>query len=831
MHPGGGRRRRSLWIVVLIALAPLCAIAGGLGYVEYVQLAQVVDQKFAGRRWDFPSRIFADEFLIYVGMDVAASGLPRRLERLRYREVDTAAAAGGELRRSPAGFEIALRAGARGRSQTQHVRLDVDDGRVTTITDLDKDERLAQVALEPEELTGIYEGEWKERRAIHVTDVRPILIRAILVTEDSRFFNHHGIDAVGIARAALANLRSGGVRQGGSTLTQQLMKNFFLSSDRTLKRKLNEIAMALVAETRYSKMQILENYLNEIYLGQRGARGIFGVAEAAQFYFGKDPRDLDVAEVALIAGLIRAPNAYSPYHSPERAMERRNTVLRLLLEAGEIDQPTYDAACKSPLGVVAPREDTDDAPFFVDYVKSELVGRFPAQVLTSEGLKIYTTLDPLLEEEAQRAVSGGILKLETDHPRLKRAEQDDRLEGALIAIAPHTGEIKALVGGRHYQESQFNRVTQSLRQPGSVFKPIVYLTALLANGDGRVTPTTILDDSPFTWLYDQDREWSPRNYKDRYLGMVTARTALEQSLNAATARVAQGVGIDAVVALAHSLGITSTLPAVPALTLGAADVGLLEMTTAYAVFANGGSRAEPIAIKRVESREGDLIVGTPPVLSAVIAPPAAFVLTHMLEGVLDRGTGRGARAAGFRRPSAGKTGTTNDYRDAWFIGYTPDLLASVWVGFDHRSALDLSGGQAALPIWTDFMKQATAADPPRPFIEPPGVTMVRVDRTTGRAVAADEAGSGASEDIIDEAFLAEEPADSGGTLETPDGEQVRPAEDRAAPPDADENPPAQFEEPAPDEDESNPPRSHGHGGEEAPDEAPHPDGLREEPLA
>ena len=771
-------RLRSLVKGLLLAAIPIVGIAAVFAYSGYYRLAQVVDEKFAGRRWDFPSRIYSDECLLYVGLNVDAAGVPRRLERLTYRAVAEAPAAGGEFRRTDAALEIALRPGAQGRAATQPVRLDLDHGRITAITDLGSDEALAAVALEPEELTGIYQGEWKDRRAIKVVDVAPILVRAILVTEDSRFFSHYGVDLIGVGRAAFANLRSGKVRQGGSTLTQQLMKNFFLTTDRTLSRKVVELGMALVAERRYSKMQILENYLNEIYLGQRGARGIFGVAEASQFYFGKQPRELSVPEAALLAGLIRAPNTYSPFVSPARARERRNTVLRLLLDAGDIDQAAFDAAAKAPLGIVVAPPDSAIAPFFVDYVKAELAKRFPAGVLTTEGLNIYTTLDPLLQEQAQLAVQARLEKLEKERPKLAAAAAKERIEAALVALAPSTGEIKAMVGGRNYQASQFNRATQAKRQTGSTFKPIVYLAAMLDTDPARhLTPATRLDDSPFTWPLADGRDWSPTNYGDKYFGDVSARIALEHSLNAATARVAQSVGLHPIVELAQAMGIDEPLPEVPSLALGAAEVTPLAMASVYAVIASGGTRAEPVAIKRVTSRDGEVILGEPPALRAVVPPDTAYVLTHMLEGVLDEGTASSARAAGFRHPAAGKTGTTNDYRDAWFIGYTPDLLAAVWVGFDRRSALGMSGATAALPIWTDFMKSAVAALPPRPFLPPPGVTMVRLDRGSGALIAASSDATTREGSIV-EAFLdADAPA-----APAPDGQPAEGAPDVAPAP-------------------------------------------------
>lgn len=756
------RRLRSLAIVLLLALVPMGAAAGLALVGGHQHYARVVDEKFAGRRWDFPSRIYSDEFLLHPGLDLDASGVARRLERLRYRPVEEAPRAGGEYRWRDDALDVALRPGARGRQSTERVRLALEDGVVRSVSDLESGEDRGAVSLEPEELTGIYEGEWEGRRAVRVVDVAPILIRAILVTEDRRYFEHNGVDLVGVARAMVANLRAGEVRQGGSTLTQQLMKNFFLTSERTVSRKLEEMAMALVAERRYSKMQILENYLNEIYLGQRGARGIFGVAEASAFYFGKDPRDLDVAEAAMLAGLIRAPNAYSPFRAPERARDRRDTVLRELREAGDIDERTLEEALASPLDVIAPRRESKDAAFFVDYVKRELADRFSESVLTTEGLQIYTTLDPLVQEQATDAVQSGLAELEDAHERLRDRAEAQRLEAALVAIAPRTGAIRALVGGRSYAQSQFDRATQARRQPGSAFKPVVYLAGVVATEPERhITPATLVEDAPFTWRYE-GQEWTPRNYGDRYLGEITVRTALEKSSNAAAARVAEVVGLDAIIDLAERMGVESPLPSVPSIVLGSAEVTPLEMVSTYGVLASGGIRAEPFTIRRVETRDGEEILGEVPVFTRVVSPAEAFVVTHMLEGVMDAGTARGARARGFSRPAAGKTGTTNEYRDAWFIGFTPDLLAGTWVGFDGDERLDLSGGRAALPIWTSFMAEATASSPERGFLPPPGVSLVEVDRRTGRPPTDD-----ASAVRIHEAFLAGEEPVWSNPLEIP----------------------------------------------------------------
>ncbi|MBI3302038.1 MAG: PBP1A family penicillin-binding protein, partial [Deltaproteobacteria bacterium] len=546
-------------------------------------------------------------------------------------------------------------------------------------------------------------------------------------------FEHEGIDLWRIVGAGWANLLAGRAVQGGSTLTQQLVKNFFLSREKTMGRKLVEICMAIIVENHYSKLEILENYLNEIYLGQRGAKSIFGMWEAARFYFGKEPRDLTLGEMAVLAGMVKAPNRYAPTRHPEMTLQRRNYVLQRMLELGDITQEEFQAALQELVGSRNLPPDVNGAPYFADMVREELKENYPDVVLTTAGLQIFTSLDMRLQRIAQEVVRKGLDELEAAHPRLRRTKPEDRLQACLIAIQPQTGEIRAMVGGRDYQASQFNRVTQAHRQPGSVFKPIVYLTALAAEREereGRFLPTSLVEDAPFTWFYE-DKEWSPGNYKDEYLGTVTLRRALENSLNAATARIAQQVGIEPIRQTARRLGFVSPLPPYPSLVLGSAEVTPFEVAVAFSTLANQGLRVTPLTIKRVSNQDGETLERRAVQVEQAIPPEDAYLLTHLLEGVIERGTGRGARQKGFERPAAGKTGTTNDFGDAWFVGYTPDLLTVVWVGFDHREPLKLSGAQAALPIWTEFMKRATAGRPVSGFTPPPGIVLVPIDRLTG----------------------------------------------------------------------------------------------------
>lgn len=746
------KRRLPFLTLFALVVPPLLAVALTAGWVFYGNVEELLAAKFDGRRWDFPTKIYSDHYPVYVGMPLSRDSLVQRLTRLGYRQVPVLPTARGEYRlvEFPPTVEIRLKAFQYPsyRERGRGVRIELSRREfVSAITDLDSDEVLFDVSLEPVVVTGLHGDIQEDRREMKLAEIPVPLVRAVVTVEDRRFFEHFGLDLRGLARAVIVNLRAGGVRQGGSTLTQQLMKNFFLTDARTLTRKLKEAVMALVAEKNFSKEAILESYLNEIYLGQKGPVGVHGIWEAAKFYFGREPRELGMGQIALLAGLIRAPNYYSPHTHPDRALERRNVVLRTMLRAGEIDQRTYKAALGEPLAVVAPPPSTQGSPYFVDYVRRELQETFPNEVLTSEGYSVFTTLDPELQNAAEQAVSGGLSRLEQDFPFLTKPGGGG-LQAALIATNPRTGAIVAMVGGRNYRSTQFNRVTDAKRQPGSVFKPIVYLTALSAESPGSVhyLPTTIVDDAPFIWEYDK-KQWEPHNYDDEYFGPVTIRRALELSLNAATASVARDVGIEAVRDMAVRLGIDESIPALPAIALGGWEVSPLEIARAYGVFASGGLATEPISIAKVVSREGGVVEGNRIAIRSAISPADAYLVTHLLEGVVERGTARKLRRIGFTPPAAGKTGTTNDYNDAWFAGYTRDVLAVVWVGFDHSRKLGLTGSTAALPIWTEFMKYAAAGKEPRPFEVPEGIVFEDVDIDSGMVA------TWACRDTVREAFL------------------------------------------------------------------------------
>jgi penicillin-binding protein 1B len=723
-------------VAVVVVVGVAAAALAVLAWPRYRALERIVSERFGGRPWAVPARVYGDAFSVYPGLDLAGSGFFARLQRLGYREVPDAVRVRGEFRRDPRGttidlflheFHYPLHPEA-GRA----VRLELARGVVTGVRELASGDELFDLALEPEPLAGLYDEVWEERRVVPLAQVPPRVVQAVLAIEDGRFYEHGALDLRGIARALVRNVTAGHVVEGGSTLTQQLMKNFFLSEARTFRRKATELAMAIIAERRYTKDQILELYLNEIYLGQSGLKGIFGVSEAAHFYFGKELADLTTGEAALLAGLIRAPNAYSPFRNPERARGRRDLVLAAMTGAGVLDESEAAAARAEPIVLRTFAPDRNEAPYFVDFVRRELAASYPPEALTGAGLRIFTALDPEMQIAAERAIQDGLQAIERQHPKLARAEPEERLQAALIALHPATGEIRAMVGGRDYRVTQFNRVTDARRQPGSVFKPIVYFAALdPEGGPPHVLPTSTIADVPFTWPYD-GRSWTPANYQDRYLGMVTIRRALEMSLNSATARVAFEIGLPRVQDAAARLGFPDPLPALPAMVLGSFEATPLTIAEVYAVFASQGQRTHARAVKQVASEADQLVEGGRPLaIASVVSPQVTYLVTHLLEGVVDHGTGRGVRTAGFDRPAAGKTGTTNDYGDAWFAGYTPDLVTVVWVGFDHRRPLGLSGGQAALPIWTAFMRAVTAGRPVRDFDVPDGVVLVTIDPTTG----------------------------------------------------------------------------------------------------
>ena len=635
------------------------------------------------------------------------------------------------------------------------VRLLMDGGRIRQLMTT-AGEPLEEIELEPETLTGLGGAANQLRHPVTLAVVPKHLVQAVLAAEDHRFFEHPGVDLRAVVRAVWVNLRRGGVTQGGSTLTQQLVKNLVLTPKRTWGRKVREAALALAIEQRYSKDEILSAYLNGIYLGQHGGFAVYGVGAASRSFFGKDIERLTLGEAATLAGIIRAPNTYSPVHQPARARDRRNVVLRQMRDLRMLDDKRLAQASQERLVVQRGPVINALGPYFADWVRGQVEQTQPADESSSGGLRIYTTLNPILQRAAEGALARGLDRLEGQYRALRRSDPGARLQGALVAVDARTGEIRAMVGGRDYGQSQFNRVVQARRQPGSAFKPFVYLAALGHGPRGEppnFTPASLLEDRPLT-IGTGRNVWTPRNYENRYEGTVTVRRALEQSLNAATVWMAETVGYDVVIRLARDAGFTSPMEPVPALVLGSFEVTPIELASAFAALANGGDRIRPTGLRAVVDREG--AVSEPRAeRKPGLRPDEAFLITHLLRGVIDRGTGASARALGVEGPVAGKTGTTNEGRDTWFVGYTPRLVALVWVGFDQRDALRLSGAQAALPIWADFMRTALGVVPAVAPEPPPSITFREVDAANGKLATA------WCPVVIREAFLAStEPRDT-----------------------------------------------------------------------
>jgi penicillin-binding protein 1B len=720
-------------LAVLFALPPLI-----YQFVNYYEsLEHEVVARFSGKRWSLPSQLYSDSTLIYPGERLNEIGFFQRLARLNYHRVEpgTVTIRGEYSFDEKRGLLVLFLHNFRypfGDTAGELVSMKISPLQtIEWIEDGATRKPQYSIELEPELLGAIFQGNWEQRRLVPLADIPPAMVDSVLAAEDHRFYQHHGIDLARTAQAAWIDFSAGHVLQGGSTLTQQLMKNFFLTSSRDWHRKVTEALMAYIAEKRYSKDEILELYLNDIYLGQRGQEGIYGVWEAAQFYFSKEPRDLTLAEMATVAGMIRSPNRFNPFRHAADAQARRNEVLASMLRDGYISKAAYDQAVTELLRTREPYTETNDAPYFVDYVKHELAERYPPLVLTGEGLRIFTTLDVHMEKQAERAVTHNLLNLEEKHPSLKRREKTQRLQSCLVALEPQTGKIRAMDGGRDYRQSQFNRVTQSHRQPGSAFKPVTYLAALDETFDRRAhfLPTSYIDDKAFTWQFGET-SWTPKNYKDRYFGRVTVQFALEESLNAATLRLADAIGLDHVLAMASKLGFNN-LPPYPSVVLGGIEVEPIQLAAMYAILANEGMQVQPYAVTAVVNQKGQVIEGHELKAEQVLSPEVAYTMDYMLEQVINHGTGHGARKAGFMRPAAGKTGTTNDSNDAWFAGFTPNLLSVVWTGFDQKQALGLTGAEASLPAWTDFMKQATASRPDGDFPVPPDIAKVNVDPLTG----------------------------------------------------------------------------------------------------
>ena len=733
---GAGARSTGEWLTRgLGGLGAAIGFALGLILAGWVlEIDRVVVERFEGQRFRVPSRVYSAPLIVYPGTDWQRVDLAGWLLRLGYREQpgDGPLQPGGyawrpgRLRVHLRAFDHPLRP-----EPARELTFRLAGGLIEDIEETHTGASVAVVVLEPEPVSAFLGEDREQRELIKIEAVPHHLVGAIYAVEDKRFEAHHGIDFQRVVGALLANIKAGHVEQGASTLTQQLVKNFFLTPERTFRRKLKEVVMALVVEARYTKREILQAYLNEIYLGQRGSTQVHGVGEAARLYFGKSVAELSLAEAALLAAIIQSPNRISPHRQPERAVARRNLVLELMLQQNRISAESYERARTEALRLAAISGDSGQARYFLDALSQQLPDVYDADVLSSEGLRIYSTLDPRVQRSAVRALRAGLERIESQLPGPREGAQP--LQGCLIAMRPQTGEVLALVGGRNYGGSQWNRCVHARRQVGSVFKPFVYVAALEPASGPLVTLVDLLDDAPIEIESpDSPEPWRPENYDHEFRGPVSVRKALESSLNVPAVRLGQRVGIARVAAVAHALGITSPLPEVPSLALGTAEVAPIEIVRAYATLANGGRRPTPrMFVDVVEAggvaKENRPLRGSVPVLD----PAAAYLAVSLLEGVVDRGTAARVRAQGMRGPIAGKTGTTDDEFDLWFVGFTPELVAAVWVGFDDPAPVGMPSSRGALPIWTDFMSDVLGLRVRGSFPRPSGLEEIAVDPESG----------------------------------------------------------------------------------------------------
>lgn len=596
--------------------------------------------------------------------------------------------------------------------------------RLTTLKDY-RPYVVSEVYADDEILIGEFFIE--NRTIVPLAQMPKMLIKAFVAAEDARFFEHKGIDYWRILGAAFRNIEALDVVQGGSTITQQIAKSFFLTPEKSLTRKLKEAILAQRIEHYLTKNEILFLYLNQIYLGE----GAYGVGAAAKTYFGKPVQHLTLAECALLAGLPPAPNSFSPLRNPKKARERQLYVLHRMLErkmitpeqAKKAESEEIRLRAKGPKGYL-------EAPYVLEQIRVYVEEKYGKEMLYKGGLKIYTTLNTRLQRAAQRALLKGLEEYEA---RAGKGKGKGQVQGAFVALDPQTGYILAMVGGRDFTASQFNRATQARRQAGSAFKPIVYAAAL----DKGFTPATIIVDEPFKYVDVPGKEpWEPQNFDREFWGPITLRKALTFSRNVVTVKIAQSIGVDYIIQYAQNLGIKSKLEPHLSLALGAANVTLLELTSAFGVFAAQGFRAEPILITRIVDKDGNILEEVEPTAIEVISPQTAYIMTSLMQSVIQEGTGQKAKALG--RPAAGKTGTTNDTRDAWFIGYIPqNIVAGAWVGYDIEKPLGAheTGAVAALPIWLQFMKEAVAGIPEENFSVPEGIVFVKIDAATGEPVS------------------------------------------------------------------------------------------------
>ncbi len=731
-----GRQHSFVWraLAALLLLLLMAAVAGGIVFAyEYHQYQGLVAQRLAqGPLFSSTAQIYAAPQEVRPGQRLTAESIAAGLRKAGYNSDGQSPLGTFQLN----GETISIKPGTQSYLATDGATIQADGGSVESIT-ADNGAALSSYKLEPQLITALSEDKNRtKRRMVTYDGIPPRMVQAVLAIEDRRFFEHSGINYVRTFKCAVQDVLSQHKGCGGSTITQQLARGFFLSPEKTYKRKIAEIMITYQLEGRFTKQQIFEMYANEINLGQRGSFAINGFGEAAQTYFGKDLKQLDLAQCAMLAGLIQSPSRRNPYRHPERAMERRNVVLDSMVETGAITAGQAETAKAEPIQLAPANVDASEAPWFVDLVHDQIVQRIGDYDSSHSSLRIYTSLDPQLQRAASDAVEQGMRHVdELVRAQHRHGETPTVMpQVALVALDPHTGQVLALVGGRNYGNSQLDHAT-SKRPPGSIFKPWVYATAEQGAVTGQTlngapfTALTTLHDVQTTFTFD-GRTYSPGNYKGDYKGDVPAIYALAHSLNNATISLGEQVGFGQVAALARASGIVSA-KGTPAVSLGTYGASPLDMAGAYTVFANGGVHLSPWLLSGVRNANGDVVADYTPEAKQVMDPKAAYLTQNLLEGVMNFGYGIAVRKLGFTAPAAGKTGTDND---AWFAAYTSNLICIIWIGNDDYTDIKLQGAVAAAPIWAAFMNRAIRLpqySDMKPFMPPPdGIQLVRIDRVS-----------------------------------------------------------------------------------------------------
>jgi penicillin-binding protein 1B len=746
--PAAGHHLRSRIVWGLLA-AVGCVVLVGICLFTffYIKYTSIVDERLKQPIFANTAQIFAAPREVRPGQKFTVQLIAKELREAGYSG-DGAAQPSLLGTFSQGAQQITVRPGPQSYHAPDSATIHVSDGVVDAIRD-EHGQALSSYELEPLLITGLSEGTQRtKRRVLTYDEIPPSLAHAVIAIEDRRFFEHSGIDylrILGAMRNDIFHLHH--YTEGASTLTQQLARGFFLTPERTYSRKMREAVISIILEHRFDKKQIFAMYANEIPLGQIGSFSIDGFGEASQDYFGKDVAQLDLAECALLAGLIQSPSRLNPFHHPERAIERRNLVLDSMVETGAISKDQAETAKREPLHLVPGSVDESEAPYFVDLVHDQLTQRLGDRDFNREGLRIYTSLDPELQRLASEAVDSTIhmvdAKIYAVHARDKKLGKPYLYpQVALIALDPRTGQVLALVGGRNYGSSQVNHAV-SHRPTGSIFKPFVYASAFQTAVEGTMlpeqtslfSPVTMLDDSQATFGEGTPYEYTPHNFQGESYGVITARYALMRSDNVATIKLAIMVGLDRVAALARSAGVKSA-QGTPSMAIGSYDATPLDMAGAYTIFTNNGIHIDPWMLASVRTPTGDIIDDYTPATRQVLDPRVAYLTTNMMEAVMNGGTAAGVRGMGFTAPAAGKTGTDHD---AWFAGYTSSLLCIVWVGNDDYTPLDpenrgrIQGAQVAAPIWAAFMKKAILLpqySDTNEFTPPDGVQIITLDKNT-----------------------------------------------------------------------------------------------------